>query len=443
MSGPTRPKHWSQTLKSSRISRFFQALALAGVCCAGITCRTANSSRVVLTFWALGAEGERVQELMPEFERRHPDIQVKVQAIPWTAAHEKLLTAYAGQSTPDLSQLGNTWIPELAALNAIEPLANRLDSSSTVQKSDYFLGIWDTNIVGDLLYGIPWYVDTRVLFYRKDILKRASYSEPPKSWDEWMEVAMKIRASNEGREEFAILLPTNNEWAPQVILGLQTNSSLLRDGDRYGGFSGPEFTRGFQFFVEFFKRQLAPASVTRMRDVYQGFASGYFAMYITGPWNVGEFRKRLPSALSDQWMTAPLPAPDLRSYPGVSLAGGSSFVVFRKSSHKREAWKLIEYLSEPQVQVRFYELTGDLPARRSSWTDSVLSSDKFLQAFRIQLENVKPMPRIPEWEQIAMKLQQYGELAALGRMTIPNALAALDGDVNTILEKRRWLLDNK
>jgi multiple sugar transport system substrate-binding protein len=50
---------------------------------------------------------------MPEFERRYPEIQVKVQQIPWSAAHEKLLTAYAGDAMPDVFQLGNTWIPEI------------------------------------------------------------------------------------------------------------------------------------------------------------------------------------------------------------------------------------------------------------------------------------------------------------------------------------------
>ncbi|MCK4689629.1 MAG: extracellular solute-binding protein [Candidatus Marinimicrobia bacterium] len=67
----------------------------------------------------MGAEGEHIQKLMPEFEKC-TGINVKVQSIPWTAAHEKLLTAYAGNSTPDICQLGNTWIPEFVALNAID-----------------------------------------------------------------------------------------------------------------------------------------------------------------------------------------------------------------------------------------------------------------------------------------------------------------------------------
>lgn len=86
--------------------------------------RTTSSPReTVLKFWAMGREGEVVMELLPEFERTHPGIRVEVQQLPWSAAHEKLPTAFAGDAKPDLCQLGNTWIPEFVALQALERTA--------------------------------------------------------------------------------------------------------------------------------------------------------------------------------------------------------------------------------------------------------------------------------------------------------------------------------
>ena len=64
----------------------------------------------------MGREGEVVEQMMPEFERRHPGVHVRVQQIPWSAAHEKLLTAWVGGAMPDVFQAGNTWLPELVAL---------------------------------------------------------------------------------------------------------------------------------------------------------------------------------------------------------------------------------------------------------------------------------------------------------------------------------------
>src|SRR5262245_43143367 len=104
-------------------------------------CRPSPSGDIVLRFWVMGSEGERVTLLLPEFERTHPGVRVAVQQIPWTAAHEKLLTAYVGDATPDLCQLGNTWIPELAALGALEPLDGYARSSPVVRPEEYFAGI--------------------------------------------------------------------------------------------------------------------------------------------------------------------------------------------------------------------------------------------------------------------------------------------------------------
>ncbi len=103
-------------------------------------------------------------------------------------------------------------------------------------------------------------------------------------------------------------------------------------------------------------------SGTEISNLYQEFARGNIAMYISGPWQIGEFTNRLPAESQGTWMTAPLPGPDGL---GVSMAGGASLVVFRGSKRKTESWQLVEYLSRPDVQLRFYELTGDLPAHRA------------------------------------------------------------------------------
>jgi multiple sugar transport system substrate-binding protein len=217
---------------------------------------------------------------------------------------------------------------------------------------------------------------------------------------------------------------------------------LLKDGDRFGDFSGAQFRSAFEFLMKFYHNKLAPVGVTQVTNIYQGIAEGFFAMYITGPWNIGEFQRRLPAALQDEWMTAPMPGPEANT-PGVSLAGGSSLVLFRKSPQKAQAWKLIEYLSQARQQFEFYKITGDLPAVREAWQDTSFTNNIYIKAFYEQLEHVVPTPKIPEWEQIAMKVQQYAEIASVQRMPVAEALAALDREVNLILEKRRWMLSRR
>ena len=122
--------------------RTLLAAFAAGLLAAG--CGRAPADVVTVRFWAMGREGEVVRQLLPEFERAHPRIRVDVQQLPWSAAHEKLLTAFAGDSTPDLCQLGNTWLPEFVALDALEPLDARV-AASGLPRDDYFAGIWATS----------------------------------------------------------------------------------------------------------------------------------------------------------------------------------------------------------------------------------------------------------------------------------------------------------
>ena len=104
-----------------------------GACAALAACRGVEAGeQVTRGFWGMGREGEVVQELVRDFERAHPGVRVRVQQIPWTAAHEKLLTAHVGDATPDIAQLGNTWIPEFVALDALEPLDRWLSRSTTM-----------------------------------------------------------------------------------------------------------------------------------------------------------------------------------------------------------------------------------------------------------------------------------------------------------------------
>ena len=403
---------------------------------AGVACGGDESGSTVVEFWGMGREGEVVAELVPEFERRNPGIDVRVQQMPWMAAHEKLITAFVGEATPDIAQLGNTWIPEFVALDAIFPLDGRIAGSPAVDPTHYFPGIWQTSVVGDSVYGVPWYVDTRALFYRRDLLARAGYEDVPETWAGWLEA---LRALDEimGDDGYPLIMPTN-EWPPPVIMGLQAGSPLLADDGRYGAFQAPEFRRAFDFYVDLFREGLAPPiRDTQVGNIHQRFGSGEYAMYISGPWYLGEFRRRLPEDFQDDWATAPLPGPD---GPGVSMAGGSSLVVFKASGHEEAAWRFIEYLSNPEAQVRFYELSGNLPARLEAWETRALAGDEKARAFREQLERAVPLPRVPEWERIATKVYEYGEAAARGRLTVGQALAGLDRDVDRILEKRRWIL---
>ena len=417
----------------TRVALFFLLALLFG-------CDETADRRTTLDFWAFGREGEAVQGLIAAFEQEYPEIRVRVQQIPWSAAHEKLLTAFAGASMPDLFQLGNTWLPEFVALGAVADLGPWIGNDPDMGGNAFFAGVAATNVIDGVAYGVPWYVDTRLVFYRRDILKQAGYATFPETWSRWREAMRRVKEIV-GPERYAIFLPID-EWTTPTILAMQLGAPLLRDGARFAAFDEPRFREAFRFYLEMFRDRLAPsAGGSQIANLYQEFANGYFAMFISGPWNIGELKQRWPGR-EDAWATAPMPGPD-DDTAGFSLAGGASLVIHKGSAHKDAAWTLIRYLSGTKRQVRFHALTGDLPARRDAWRATALVDDRQAQAFWQQLQHMVPTPKIPEWERIARSLGRYAEAVIRDEMTVDEALSSLDADVDRMLEKRRWLLSRK
>ncbi|MFC0633105.1 sugar ABC transporter substrate-binding protein [Brevundimonas balnearis] len=410
--------------------RYALGLLAAGATAAACSPR-ARDGVTRLSFWAMGNEATNVPQLLPEFHRLHPDVEVTVQALPWTAAHQKLLTAYAGDSLPDVSQVGNTWVSEMAAIGAISPLPR----SASDLLSDQFEAVLDTNTIDGRPVATPWYVDTRLLFYRTDLLAEAGHEAPAVTWADWKAQMLDIKRLV-GPDRYAILLPLN-EFEQLLTLGLQGNQPLLRDEGTRGNFSSASFVAALAFYKSLFDEGLAPvASASQISNVWTEFQRGWFSFYFSGPWTIGDFRRRLPP--ETEWMTAGVPGP---IGPGASAPGGSSLVVYRSSPNQDAAWRLVRYLSEPSVQARFNGITGNLPARQSAWSAPTVANDPMLQPFRAQLARAEAVPKVPEWERIVTEMQIVAERMVRGEHTPEAAAAEIDRRTDRLLEKRRWMLE--
>lgn len=405
---------------------------MAGAAAAGLAgCGREEAGVTRLRFWAMGNEATNVPQILPEFERRHPDIRVEVQALPWTAAHQKLLTAYAGDSLPDVSQVGNTWVAEMEAIGAI----SALPAFASDLLTDQFPAVLDTNRIDGRVVGVPWYVDTRLLFYRSDLLAQAGYGSVPQTWAGWKQAMHAIKRVV-GPDRYAVLLPLN-EFEQLLTFGLQGDAPLLRDQATRGNFSSPSFIAALAFYRSLFDEGLAPvASAAQISNVWTEFERGWFSFYFSGPWTIGDFRNRLKP--ETRWMTSGVPGPD---GPGASAPGGSSLVVFRSSPRQEAAWRLVRYLSEPAVQARFNQVTGDLPARPSAWAAPSVADDPYIAAFKGQLARAEAVPKVPEWERIVTEMQIVAERMVRGEYTPEAAAAEIDRRADRLLEKRRWMME--
>src|SRR3546814_14476741 len=99
--------------------------------------------------------------------------------MPWTAAHAKLLTGFAGGSLPAIGQVDNSWLAEMAAIGAIAPVPRTLHGLL----ADQFDAVVDPNRIPGRLWGVAWYVGTRLQYHSRDLSTSAGPAPSPPEWD--------------------------------------------------------------------------------------------------------------------------------------------------------------------------------------------------------------------------------------------------------------------
>jgi multiple sugar transport system substrate-binding protein len=341
-----------------------------------------------ITVWAMGAEGENLPTLTKEFESANPGVKVNITAIPWDAAHDKFTTAITAGKTPDVAMVGTTWMGEFAATNALDP------TPSSIDKSAFFEGAQKTTEVNGTSYGIPWYVDTRVLFYRTDLAKKAGYDTAPTDW-QGLKAMAKAMQTKAGAKWGIGLSPGNGDLLP---FAWSEGADLTKDGGKAYNVDSPEMLSAMKYFQSFFSEGIANKAPSATPTTEPDFASGKVPMFVSGPWMMSSVEKVGGAGFKDKYDVAPIPAGSAGSS---SFVGGSDFVVFKNTKNRDTAWKFVQWLADPKVQAKWYTISTDLPSVKSVWQDPSLTADSKLAVFGKQLETAKAPPSFPTWEQTA------------------------------------------
>lgn len=388
-------------------------------------------SPVTLNVWAMGAEGKKIREMADRFEAMHPDLRIVTQAIPWSGAHEKIMTSVIGEIPPDVCQMGTTWMAEFATIGALEPLDAFLSQTTDISVGQFFPGALETNRVNGQLFGVPWYVDTRILFYRADLLKQAGFPKPPETWDELQAAARALKKVDaDGRPIQYGMAMAPNDWGEFLPLFWQNDGQLLNDDMTAAGVDRAPFVEAASYFKYYFDtEELTPLYQGAGMDLLQGFKTGYFPMFIGGPWMVAEVKNKIPD-VRDSFAVTPRPGRKNRK----SFIGGCNLVTFRKSKNKEWALKFIAYLSRPDIQVEWYKMTTDLPAARDAWNADILKNDPHLNAFGRQLAWTQAPPNHPSWEQMASAINRVLEKIVRNKISVEEGYGEMVRDLDQILK---------
>ncbi|WP_394217601.1 sugar ABC transporter substrate-binding protein [Halobacillus trueperi] len=401
------------------------AVVLTSLILAG--CSDSSSSEGdenTVTVWAMGEEGKKLKEFSKDFEEKNEGLTVDVQAIPWDTAHDKLLTAVASGNGPDVVQLGTTWVPEFAEAGALLDLSEYMEDYPNFAKENYFDGSVTTMEHEDQVVGIPWYADTRVIYYRKDILKEAGYEEAPKTWDELKDAAQTL--ADRGEDSYGLDIDRNDQITPFIFAWQNGYEANLEEGDL--NFDSPEFKEAIKYYTSYFEEGISQKQ--EGKDIVEAFKDGSKPMFFSGPWMINIINDQAPD-LEGKWSTAVMPTKETNT----SSMGGANLSIFESSDNVEGALKFISYMTDVDTQLSWLEESNTLPSRTEAWEDPVMQENPMYATFGEQLENTKPGLQTEQFERIAQELLAHIERITVGGADVEKELEEFNQEAQSLIEE--------
>src|SRR6476620_10406975 len=221
-----------------------------------------------ITVWAMGAEGEKLPALAKDFEAANPGAKVNVTAIPWDAAHDKFTTAITAGKTPDAAMVGTTWMGEFAGLDALDPTPKSIDASQ------FFGGAQKTTEVDGKSFGVPWYVETRLIYYRSDLAKKAGITEAPKSWEDLKAMAKAMQDKAGAKWGIGLQAGGTGSWQSVMPFAWSNGADLTKDGGKGYNFDSPEVLEAAKYYQSYVSDGIGDMAAAATPTTEPDFVSG-------------------------------------------------------------------------------------------------------------------------------------------------------------------------
>ncbi|WP_413526637.1 sugar ABC transporter substrate-binding protein [Marinilactibacillus psychrotolerans] len=400
------------------------SLSLLAACGNGDEESASEGSSDTLSVWMMGDGNETVQPIFDAYTEE-TGIEVDLQSIPWSAAHDRLLTAVASGEGPDVVQMGSTYMAEFTDAGALLDISDYIESSDALSPENFFEGNVATTMFDDNYYGVPWYTETRALYYRTDLLEEVGYPEGPSNWEELYDAAVKLSERGDNMYGFDINL---KEQTFGPMFAKQNGSEIINEAGE-PVLNEPEFVEAIEYLHSFVEAG-ATANQDLGIEMSQSFGGdGIVPMFISGPWSITAIEDQTTD-IEGKWDIRTLPEGPVSN---VSNTGGANLAVWSSSDHPDEAMDLIEHMVSVDSLMTYYDTTSSLPALVEAWEEEPFQDEK-IAVFGEQLENSEHMPLIEGWDRMSQAYLSSFEEIMVGGADIQETLDNLNQEVQTIIE---------
>lgn len=378
------------------------------------------------------------KKIYEEFEKKYPDIEITVEMMPELEEFKtKLLMSCATGNAPDIATVDSYWVPKFYDLGYLQPLN---DFWSEEDRKDFFPFCISGTSKDGKIYAVWYGTDCRCLYYRCDLVPN-----PPKSWEELIEIAKKVKTEKVwgfgfpgGRNEGTLCCLLPYIWGKDADIVDEKGAPVFHQGKNREALIW--ILNAYSDMVN--KYKVSPSDVINSNgESYvepRVFAGGY-AMFNGGSWQINNIRNFSPK-IANLWKVADLPMP--KGAKKSTTVGGFTYGIFTKDKEKKEAaWKFIQHISSTDSQIILNKAEGGLPTRKSAYLkDPYFSKDPYYQAFMKMLEYGKPRPGVPIYFNISEQIQ-----LAVGEVISESETAekAIDDAYEKVMEEYKKMTSRK
>jgi multiple sugar transport system substrate-binding protein len=385
----------------------------------------------VLTMDQAGLKPADIDKIVSDFEAKNPDIKVVMEYVGYDYVHDKIVTGMAAKPPAyDAAMIDVIWPDEFIKAGYLLDVSGKVTPE---MKSGIFPAAWNGVTRNGKVYGMPWLMDVKYFMYNKDILAKAGFNEPPKTWEELVEQAKVIK--EKGLAEYPITWSWNQKEGvvcdfTALLFG---NGGAFVDANGKPVFNNEKGVQALTWMKQTIDDGLSNPSAVSSDEmaVEANFLAGKSAFAVNWLFQYADSLDPTKSQVVDQIAFAPLPVFKAGTDAGItgsSVDGSSSFAIMATSPYPDQTWKFLTYLASNEVQTQYS--SAMLPIWQADYEGDSLnallaaasSNPVTVPAFQAQFPYANERPTVPYYNEASAALQLAIQEALTGVKTPQQAL---------------------
>jgi multiple sugar transport system substrate-binding protein len=401
----------------------------------------ASAQKLVLASWGSQEEIQAYQQVLRVFQEKNPGIQVEYINIPSNEYLAKITAMMAAGSPPDVFFINNIDFPGLASRGVLKPLDPFIQRDK-YPTGDIFPGILKAFQWEGAQYGLPRDVSNLVVFYNRNLLRKAGLPDPKPdwTWDDFLRYAKALTVEKDGkRVQWGVSFQTFYLfWEPWVW---SAGGRFYSPDHSKFLLNSPSSLEGLQFYLDLrYKHHVAPTpEEAQDRGAFTMFLNGQTGMIVDGRWRVPTLKARAKFDFD----VVPFPRGKAGSIVDID---GSGWVMAAGTRNPEAAWKLLSFLAGPEA-IQIFTKTGLIIPARGVDVKNVEKSIQNLKDFFVPPppksqhffltvnKTARPTETFERWNEALQLINKALEPVWQGKAELKAALDGVAPQVQKILDE--------